>query len=204
MMLTMLMQEVATKHVYTSHLDEKKKVELAGVGVRLKQFGPIKAKVYSAALYLDKAVAVSKLKKLKLLDSKKLFSAPEFEETLVQGDLNKAVLLKMARDVGADTMVNALAESVKPRMEGDLSPLKKFEEVLSNGLKGGKAKNGMVFRFDAKTHEKLDISIDGVKSGTISSPSLVKAFFGVYLDKNAVSPPLKQSVANQISSWLQQ
>ena len=31
-----------------------RKLTLAGVGVRVKHIGPIKAKVYSAAVYLDK------------------------------------------------------------------------------------------------------------------------------------------------------
>jgi hypothetical protein len=57
-----------------------RKVTLAGVGVRVKQLGPIKAKVYSAALYLDKATTSAKLKKLKFLDIKKLSSSSDFED----------------------------------------------------------------------------------------------------------------------------
>eukprot|EP01031_Cornospumella_fuschlensis_P032668 gene32668-39495_t len=196
------MQEIATKHVYTSNLDDNKRLSLAGVGVRVKQFGPIKAKVYSAALYLDKTVTSSKLKKLKLLDLKKLSSSPEFEDLLINGEVSKSILLKMARDVGADTMVGALAESVKPRIGKDIEALKKFEDILSKGLKGGKAKDGTLFRFDSLNSEKLDVSVDGVKSGTVNSKSLVRAFFGVYLDKNTVSPALKESVALHVSSWL--
>jgi hypothetical protein len=100
-------------------------------------------------------------------------------------------------------MVNALAESVKPRLDSsDATSLTQFEAVLSKGLQGGKAKNGMVFKFDSRTSDKLDVSIDGVMSGSVSSPSLVKAFFGVYLDKKSVSPALKESAALHISSWL--
>jgi predicted acetyltransferase len=54
-------KEPSTKHNYANiehHL------ELAGVGVRIKQIGPIKAKVYSAAVYLEKAAATAFLKKL--------------------------------------------------------------------------------------------------------------------------------------------
>lgn len=53
----------------------------------------------------------------------------------------------MARSVGADTMVQALAESVSPRMQGnDLSSLKKFEGLLLEALKGKGAVQNMVLR----------------------------------------------------------
>jgi hypothetical protein len=52
--------------------------------VRVKQFGPIKANVYSAAIYLEKNKVHSKLAKIKslLTTGKKLGDQPEFEETV--------------------------------------------------------------------------------------------------------------------------
>ena len=40
-------------------------LKLAGVGARIKQIGPIKAKVYAAGLYLDKNAATKAVEKLK-------------------------------------------------------------------------------------------------------------------------------------------
>ena len=64
------------------------------------------------------------------------------------GDASDKVFeLRMARNVGADTMVQALAESVAPRMGGtDLSSLKKFESLLSEALKAKGAAQNMVLR----------------------------------------------------------
>lgn len=91
---------------------------------------------------------------------------------------------------------------------------------MISALKGGKAKNNMLFRyqaiadkdtppdfhfvyrFDTKGNGKLDVVVDGVKHGEVNSPSLVKAFFGVYLDKKTVSRPLQESASNTITTWL--
>lgn len=100
-------------------------------------------------------------------------------------------------------MVSALTDSVKPRLGKDLSSLTQFQSILSKGLRGGKVKNNMIFQFDTKGNGKLDVSLDGVSHGAVQSPALVKALFGVYLDKNTVSPALKQSVAFHVASWLQ-
>ena len=58
----------------------------------------------------------------------------------------------MARTVGAETMVAALADSVKPAMGGkDSTKLKEFEGILLNSLKDTGAKNGMVFKFKSSS-----------------------------------------------------
>lgn len=57
------------------------------------------------------------------------------------------------------------------------------------------------FSFET-TPNSLNLKIDGVKKGDIQSPVLSKAFSGVYLDKNAVSPSLRESIAKTVLSWL--
>ena len=67
--------ESATKHAYkeTSNFGLQK-LSLAGVGVRVKQIGPIAAKVYSAGVYVDKAAIPAKCKGLKCQNEKELVS----------------------------------------------------------------------------------------------------------------------------------
>jgi hypothetical protein len=67
-------------------------VTLAGVGVRVKQIGPIKAKVYSAGLYLDKIATATRLKKLKSVDMKKLGSSSDVEELVRQSNYEVIIL----------------------------------------------------------------------------------------------------------------
>lgn len=103
--------------------------------------------------------------------------------------------------------------------------LNKFTRILSTGIKGGAVKKDMTFRcfyltllyllplmkevilifcnrFDAPGNGQLNIAIDGEVKGAISNPNIVKAFFGIYVDKNTVSPALKESLSTQISKWL--
>lgn len=100
--------ESATKHAYkeTSNFGLQK-LSLAGVGVRVKQIGPIAAKVYSAGVYLDKNSICVKCKGLK-----------EFDDVLEDSSSSKTIVLRMARSVAAETMVTAIGESVRPRMKG--------------------------------------------------------------------------------------
>jgi len=111
--------------------------------------GPVSAKVYAAGLYVDKPSASALLKALaqgsKSVDD--LAKSTQFEDTLSKGSFRKSVVLKMARTVGCDTMVSALADALKPRIGGGSSgALAKFESILLDGLKDGGAKNNMVLR----------------------------------------------------------
>lgn len=189
--------EGATKHTYkeTSNFGLQK-LSLAGVGVRVKQIGPIAAKVYSTGVYLDKSAISSQCKGL-----------TEYEDALVESSSSKTIVLRMARSVAAETMVSAIGESVRPRMKGkDATALAKFQDVLLAGLKktkSGGAKEGTVFRFDNSGNNKLTVMIDGatVAQGTISSGALCRAFTSVYLGKDCVSPSLKQSCVKTILAW---
>ena len=64
------------------YLRNYRKLSLAGVGVRVKQIGPIKAKVYSAAVYLDKGCVQQQCKTLKCDTEKDLMKSSEFETTV--------------------------------------------------------------------------------------------------------------------------
>ena len=60
----------------------ERKLTLAGVGVRIKTIGPIKAKVYSAGVYLDKGSILPQCKGLKCVSGKELLSSKEFITTV--------------------------------------------------------------------------------------------------------------------------
>lgn len=175
-------------------------LSLAGVGVRVKKLvGPLAVKVYGVGLYVDKGVAVRKLSKFKghKAGSKALFDALE------TGNFDKIVLLKMARKVGAATLVNALAESVKPRLgKGSEAALLQFQDVLLAGLKGGEAETGKQFGFGIQGGSKLIVTINGKKQGEIASGPLAQALLKTYLDNNAVSKDMKESVAQGLLTWI--
>ena len=78
---------------------------MAGVGVRVKKFGPIKAKVYSAGFYVEKDPVTKDCKSIACKDIDSLNNSKDFESSLIDGKFEKRILLRMARSVGTDTMV---------------------------------------------------------------------------------------------------
>ena len=100
--------------------------------------------------------------------------------------------------VGATTLVNALAESLKPRLaKGGEGALSQFQDVLLAGLKGGAADSGKQFGFGVQGN-KLTVTINGKKQGEIQSAPLSKALLKTYLDEDAVSKDLQNSIATGI------
>lgn len=176
-------------------------LSLAGVGVRVKKLvGPLAVKVYGVGLYVDEKAVGKRLSKFKghKTGSKQLFDALESDTTF-----DKLVLLKMARKVGAATLVNALAESVKPRLgKGNDAALTQFQDVLLAGLKGGEAETGKQFGFGIQGGNKLIVTINGKMQGEIASGPLAQAMLKTYLDDNAVSKDMKDSVAQGILTWI--
>ena len=123
-----------------------------------------------------------------------------FANTLAKGNFDKNVVLKMARTVGSEKMVDALAESLKPRMAGGGGDaLDQFQSILLKGLSNG-AKNNMVLSFKA-SGGSMQVSIDGKSFGNISSKPLCDAFMGIYVDGKCVSPGLKKDIASNIFKW---
>jgi len=163
---------------------------LLGVGVRVKQVGPVSAKVYGVGLYsskVDKAKAKGK-------------SVTELKTVLADVVTEGTVVLKMARDVASETMASALADSVRPRLGGkDATSLAKFGTLIKEGAPNGCSKN-TVLQFTC-SGGSVGCSINGKSQGSVSSSSLSKALLSTYLDRNAVSPSLAEDVAKTLSSW---
>ena len=58
----------------------------------------------------------------------------KFEDALSKGNFDRSVVLKMARSVGSEKMVDALAESLKPRLGGsNKDALDQFQNILLKG-----------------------------------------------------------------------
>mmetsp|Transcript_9134 Transcript_9134/g.11698 ORF Transcript_9134/g.11698 Transcript_9134/m.11698 type:complete len:168 (-) Transcript_9134:345-848(-) len=111
---------------------------------------------------------------------------------MYEGKADKTFMLKMSMGVGAQKMVNALSDALKPRLQTESASeeIGTFEECLVRGLPNGASKGTcLVF---ATAGGKLDIEVDGNNVGSIASPELCSAFCGIYTDSNSVcklSPP---------------
>lgn len=176
--------------------------DLVGVGVRVKVIGPIKAKVYATGIYAPRGQVSSKCKGISCKDSNDLAKSKAFSNAFVKSSFEKNIVLKMARTVGSEKMVDAIADAVKPRMKGkDSGALEKFQSILLNSLGEDGAKNNMVLGFRT-SGKKLSVSINGKHKGDISSSPLCEAFVGVYMDDKSVSPALVSDCANTVYGWL--
>ncbi len=124
--------------------------------------------MYSCGLYLDKLQAVFALKKRAAKGDDELL------EVLAGGKFPKSLVLRMARNVDNKTFVDALAQSVAPRVQGSKACVTEFESVLAKGLTDG-AKKDSVFCFESQSgNSKLKVSINGKVQGSINSPTLCR------------------------------
>lgn len=164
-------------------------LDLFGVGVRKK--GPIK--VYSVGLY-----ATSQVKNaMKHLSAKNdTTKALATLASSVSANPPTTFLLQMNFHVGAEKMVNAIAESVLPRHNKAANASQEVDalkQLIFNGLsKKEGAVKGTTFQFDC-TKNGVDVTVNQKKQGRAGGSSLSKAFCDVYLDDKSVSPPLKSS-----------
>ena len=93
--------------------------------------------MYAAGLYVDRAALGFRLGKYKEYSIDKISQLDSFFEDMVNAPIDMTVVLKMARKVGSEIMVNSLAENVKPRLKGSKAPLDELEDILLKGLKDG-------------------------------------------------------------------
>lgn len=175
---------------------------IAGTGVRVKKIGPISAKVYAVGLYVDERAVQSQLKSFEAFPEESLVGSKAFYKAVRKAPFDKIFQLKMARTVGAEKMVNALAESVKPRMKGEYGALSQFQELLSAGLSGGSCTKNTAFGFAATNKGKLVVSINGKERGVVASKELCDALTDTYIGEAAVSPDAKKSFGRGLCAML--
>lgn len=173
--------------------------QLLGTGIRVKKIGPVKVNVYAVGIYADAGKATSELSKYS--SAADLSKNAGFYQDSITSPFEKTLVLKMARKVGTETMVEALTDAVKPRMGGaGQQQLADFQSMLLSAVsKQGAAVKGMQFGFVCKPGN-VCVSIDGKEAGSIASDQLRNSLLDVYLGSDSVSPPAKQSFAAGIAA----
>eukprot|EP00985_Skeletonema_marinoi_P031295 scaffold37542_cov146-Skeletonema_marinoi.AAC.2 len=166
--------------------DKLGNLSLLGVGVRKK--GPIK--VYSVGVYTNDDVAgtIAALPK-----SNKEGVLTTLRESIKSTSKTSTTtfLLKMSFKVGAEKMAAAIAESVDPRTS-DKGAVETLKQLILDGVAAkGAATPGTTLQFDC-SDEGVKVSVDGTEIG--SAPGLCQAFSDVFLDKDGVSPALRDSI----------
>jgi hypothetical protein len=122
-------------------------------------------------------------------------------------------VLKMNFKVGADKMASAIAESVLPRYSQDYggdhdgeraktssaaTAVETLKDLIAKGI-DGVATKGTILQFDC-TSNGVGVCVNGQEQGVVPSRELAKAFCDIYLDDKSVSPTLKASCLETLSS----
>jgi hypothetical protein len=68
--------------------------DLVGTGIRIKQIGPIKAKVYSTGLYASKGALIGKCKGIKCKSASELSKSKVFQSAFIKGGIEKKYCIK--------------------------------------------------------------------------------------------------------------
>ncbi len=179
-------QEYATSVTFVPKLDDG--LYLAGAGVRKKSI----VKVYAVAMYSSPLV-------LQALSMGLASDMHKAAKSFSPASPLTSFVLEMTYSAGAEKIAGAIAESVKPRYNGNPSDINELEALIVKGVnqKGGQASKGTIFRFDC-SQDGVRVSVDGSDQGMAAFEGMGGAFVDVFLDDNAVSPSLIDSC---VETW---
>jgi len=168
-----------------------------GASVRAKKIAFLGVKVYAVALYIEAAKAA---RELGVRDRGGFFeSDDDYCSALVDGGFIKTLQIELVRDVEGEQFVEALNESLRPRMSlsGETSLLEQFSAFFQ-GKKLIKGTNVvLMYRTDAtldvlvSPQRIMDYSAT-VADLSIASASLCRALFEVYLGSSSVVPEARK------------
>jgi hypothetical protein len=145
--------------------------------------------VYAVGLYLDQTDVAN--------------SNGPILSSVAQGQVDARLQLLFYRNVDHNTMIEALRDSVAPRMttmaDDELTKLTSALEDISNG---GAFAAGSELTFDWNTRKSLLVlSKDKGLPTTITAEHVAPALFKVYLDEHAVAPDAKKSFEANAKLW---
>ncbi|KAG0632340.1 hypothetical protein M758_1G320800 [Ceratodon purpureus] len=206
--------EPATSIKFSSSLtvpDSSTALSLLGVGVRLKQIAFLKVQVYALGIYAEVSNMAASLASFKGTPTDILVKNDALFKKLAEAPVEKAIQIKLVRDVDGATFWGALDEALVPRLkasdgagaEGDAALA-----ALGNVFKDRSLKKGFVITLTWVQPSTLKIAVAENESASlktessIESKSLLFALYDVFLGLDAVSPSAKASVAEGITKLL--
>ncbi len=164
-----------------------------GVGVRTKFI----IKVYGAGLYLEEATAAQTLASFKGASAATLQSSAEFYKTLTKAAAPKAIVMKFAREVGKDKIVEAYTTGLESTL-GSLgaSPVKADAQKFL-GMFNEDAAEGSTFAIYGKG-SVIHVLINGKDKGTVDNQQLAEAVFAIWLGPKPPNEDLKKNLVSQV------
>lgn len=144
---------------------------LNGAGLRTKFF----IKVYVGALYAGQKATVP--------------------ATLIDSSAPRRMLLRMLRDMDADSLHNALDEGLRNNLSAaELAELRSQIEQLGALMKGiGTAKEGDSITIDFGS-TGIEVGVNGKSRGRVEGPAFARALLKVWLGDNPADAALKKGL----------
>lgn len=197
----------ATKLQFKSKLPANKDygappMTLLGTGCRYK-YGWVQ--VYAVGVYLDDT-GVNFLKSTTTEKSAALAQSKEFFSGLTESAQPRTLTITMQRTVDTPTMVQALEDALRDRVEsrqpGQQAPrhaLLQFSQMITAAA-GAELKAGTEVTFIAISHPGspetlLHMQLNGKGIGCVRSGAVTWALFDTYLGPASVAPELKTAIA---------
>lgn len=164
-----------------------------GATVRKKKIAIIGVSVYAVALYVEAQLAA---KELGVRNRGGFFETDDdYCSALTDGAFVKALEIELVRNVSGQQFVEALEESLRPRMalSGDLGSLQKLQEYFM----GKKLNKGTVVVLVYRMDGSLDVLVRETRGGgfasempdlCVESAGLSRALFETYLGGQSIVP----------------
>ena len=164
-----------------------------GTACRKKKIAIIGVKVYAVALYVEAQLAA---KELGVRDRGGFFETDDdYCSALTDGAFVKALEIELVRNVEGQQFVEALEESLRPRMalSGDMGSLQKLQAFFMGKKLGKGTVVVLVYRLDGT----LDVVVREGRAGgfegvvpdlCVESAGLSRAIFETYLGGGSIVP----------------
>ncbi|RME76036.1 MAG: hypothetical protein D6776_01975 [Planctomycetota bacterium] len=173
---------------------EGRTLEGTGAGVREKLWFD----VYAAALYVDPAALRKALgTRYRGKDAAALRADEHFYNDLIYArSVPKVLVIRMARDVDADTMREAFEEALTPHMQLD-EQARAFMAQLDRDLKEGDE-----VRFEWLGGGKVRMVFGGRKGKVFHHPKLAASLLKIWLGPKPASKDIKRKVLSRMPGML--
>lgn len=179
-----------------------------GASNRVKKIAFVGIKVYAVAMYVEAQLAA---KELGVRDRGGFFETDDdYCSALTDGAFVKLLQIELVRNIEGQQFVEALEESLRPRMalSGDMGSLQKLQDFFMSK----KLSKGTIINLVYKLDSSLDICVRESRPSSfeseipdicIESPSLSRALFETYLGASSIIPEGKREWAEGAKKLLE-
>lgn len=178
-----------------------------GAGTRVKKVLLFNAKVYSVALYVEGTKAA---KELGIRDRGGFFeNEDDYCQAILDGAQNKALVIRLLRDVDGPTFAEALEESLAPRMQliGDMGSLAAFKTFFDDKSLTNETEIVIFWSMAGDIQVAISPSPQETYTSikpplTINSGAMARALFELYLGSSAVVPEARKAWVQGVKNLL--